>query len=70
MDSETESAIRASRGAVLTPLPILSTVLTIKASNQPVASIKKGLLIVDSPYPIKTNIFLFLTLSDNDPISF
>ena len=49
IDSETESAINASRGAVRTPLPILSTVLIIKASNQPVARIKKGLLTVESP---------------------
>lgn len=45
-DSDTESAIKASRGAVLIPLPILSIVLTINASNQLLATTKKGLLML------------------------
>src|SRR5918994_7553805 len=31
------------------------------------AIVKRGLLIVDNPYPIITKIFLFLNLSDKDP---
>ena len=52
-----ESAINASRGAVLNPFPILSTALTKKAPNHPVVIAKKGLLMVDNPYPARTNIF-------------
>jgi hypothetical protein len=44
-----ESAIKTSRGTVLTPFPILSVVLTIKASGHPLLTAKNGLLTVDSP---------------------
>ena len=47
--SDTESAISASRGDVLTPLPIRSVALTIKASSQPLLTAKNGLLTVDNP---------------------
>ena len=51
-DSSTESAINASRGAILIPPPILSATLTIIVSINVVTKIKNGLLIVDIPYPI------------------
>jgi len=47
LDLSTESAINASRGAVLIPLPILSAILTIIASIKVVTKIKNSLLIVD-----------------------
>jgi len=40
-DSWTESAIKASRGAVLKPFPILSPNLTTNASSQLVDTAKK-----------------------------
>jgi hypothetical protein len=43
------SAIKASLGAVLIDLPILSRVLTIKTPIQVVVTIKKGLMIVERP---------------------
>lgn len=49
MDWSIESAINASRGAVLIPFPILSEILTIIVSRKEVTNIKKGLLIVDTP---------------------
>jgi hypothetical protein len=67
IDSETESVIRASRGAVLIPFPILSVALMTKASSQLVLVAKKGLITVDIPYPIRTNIFLFPSLSEREP---
>ena len=66
-DSSTESAINASRGAVLIPLPILSATLTIIVSIKVVTNTKNGLLIVDIPYPIITRIFRFPTLSERYP---
>jgi hypothetical protein len=53
IDSGTESAIRASRGAVRMPFPILSTILTINASNHPLDKTKNGLLAVERAYPDK-----------------
>jgi len=47
LDLSTESAINASRGAVLIPLPILSAILTIIVSIKVVTKIKNSLLIVD-----------------------
>ena len=41
LDSSTESAINASRGAVLIPLPILSAILTIIVSINVVTKIKR-----------------------------
>ena len=67
LDSSTESAINASRGAVLIPLPILSAILTIIVSPNVVTKIKNGLLIVDRLYPIITRIFLFPILSEIYP---
>ena len=67
LDSSTESAINASRGAVLIPLPILSATLTVIVSINEVTKIKNGLLIVDIPYPIITRIFRFPILSEIYP---
>jgi hypothetical protein len=41
--------------------------LTKKASSHPVVRAKKGLLMVDNPYPARTNIFLLPNLSDKEP---
>jgi len=53
--------------SVLNPFPVLSTALTKKASSHPVVIAKKGLLIVDKPYPERTKIFLLPILSDKEP---
>jgi hypothetical protein len=68
IDSETESAIKASRGAVLIPFLILSVALMIKASSQLIVVAKKGLITVDIPYPIRTNIFLLVCRKGNQKI--
>ncbi len=66
-DADTDSEISASRGAVLIPLPILSEFLIRNVSNQLPDNEKNGLLTVDNPYPHKTSVFRFPTLSDSVP---
>jgi hypothetical protein len=58
------SAINASLGASLNPFPILSTTLNTNTAGHVCANANNGLVIVEKLYPIRTNIFLFLNLSD------
>jgi hypothetical protein len=58
------SAIKASLGASLNPLPILSIILKTNTAGHVFANANNGLVIVEKPYPTRTNTFLFLNLSD------
>jgi hypothetical protein len=62
-----ESATKASLGASLIHLPTLSITLKTRINGQVFAKANKGFVIVENPYPIKTNIFLFLNLSERYP---
>lgn len=59
-----ESATNASLGASLSHFPILSITLNVSTAGHVFANANNGLVIVEKPYPIRTNIFLFLNLSD------
>jgi hypothetical protein len=58
------SAINASLGASLNHFPILSTTLKISTAGQVFANANNGFVTVEKLYPIRTNIFLCLNLSD------
>ncbi|MEI7558145.1 MAG: hypothetical protein WCJ45_04945 [bacterium] len=58
------SATNASLGASLSHFPILSITLNTNTAGHVFAKANKGLVIVEKLYPIITNIFLFLNLSD------
>ena len=59
-----ESATNASLGASLNPFPILSITLKTSTAGHVFAKANNGFVIVEKPYPMRTNIFLFLNLSD------
>lgn len=58
------SATNASLGASLSPFPILSMTLKTSTEGHVFAKANNGLVTVEKLYPIRTNIFLFLNLSD------
>jgi len=59
-----ESATNASLGASLNHFPILSITLNTNTTGRVCAKANNGLVIVENPYPMRTNIFLFFNLSD------
>src|SRR3989339_317417 len=61
------SAIKASLGAVLTPLPNLSEILARSTRCQLVEIYKKNLPIIENEYPKIVNDFLFFALSEKYP---
>src|SRR5512137_1430385 len=67
METSTGSAIIASRGASLTPLPTRSSTRKKRTNGQVCAKAKSGLVRLDSPYPARTNGFRRFTLSDQYP---
>ena len=58
------SAINASLGASLIHFPTLSMTLKTNTAGHVAANANSGFVIVEKLYPIRTNIFLFLNLSD------